>query len=227
MEETKSFCQVEDFHFIPGKKNPADIATREDGKLKDIGIGSEWQSPSFLKEKRENWPITRDFGKYDPPQEELRKRNVVSFLALKIKPNEAKLWEIVENVCNSRNDLNKVLRMLVRILRGVEMDFSKIGNCINLPHVINYQKSKESITKDMSEERKSSINDAKSLFSSCPHKNDLISVIEDLSAPISQVEMDRAEHLVMLYAMQLTRQELEENKLTSLLPFEENGIIYT
>ena len=107
------------------------------------------------------------------------------------------------------------------------MDFSKIGNSINLPHVINYQKSKKSITKDMSEERKSSINNAKSLFSSCPHENDLISVIEDLSAPISQVEMDRAEHLVMLYAMQLTRQELEENKLTSLLPFEENGIIYT
>ena len=31
----------------------------------------------------------------------------------------------------------------------------------------------------------------------------------------------------MLYAMQLARQELDENKLTSLLPFEENGIIYT
>ena len=65
------------------------------------------------------------------------------------------------------------------------------------------------------------------MFSACPHKNDLISVIEDLSAPISQVEMDRAEQIVMMYAMQLTRQELDENKLTSLLPFEENGIIYT
>ena len=56
LEEIKSLCSVEEFQYISGKKNPADLATREDGKLERIGVNSEWQSPSFLKQDRENWP---------------------------------------------------------------------------------------------------------------------------------------------------------------------------
>ena len=111
---------MEDFHYIPGKINPADIATREDGMLEDIGIESEWQSPTFLRKPREDWPLVRDFRKRDPPQEELRK-NFSSFLAVKINPERAKLWGIVERICNMSNSWKKCLRILARVLRSFNL----------------------------------------------------------------------------------------------------------
>ena len=52
-------------------------------------------------------------------------------------------------------------------------------------------------------------------------------IINKLAAPVTPEEMEKAEYLVMLHAMLITREDLEADKLTSLLPFEENGIIYT
>ena len=61
LDEIKSLYSVEEFQYISGKLNPADLATCENGKLERIGVNSEWQSPSFLKQDRENWLITRNF----------------------------------------------------------------------------------------------------------------------------------------------------------------------
>ena len=72
-EEARKICPVDDFYYVPGKTNPADLATREDGKLDEIGIESEWQSPSFLKEPCDLWPLSRDFLSTELPEEEIRK----------------------------------------------------------------------------------------------------------------------------------------------------------
>ena len=70
LEDLRKICQVEDFQHISGSLNPADLITREDGKLEEIGIGSEWQTPTFLKKPRDLWPVTRDFIRTGPPVEE-------------------------------------------------------------------------------------------------------------------------------------------------------------
>ena len=42
-------CPIEQVHHVSGSLNPADIATRGDTKLNEIGPGSLWQcGPSFL-----------------------------------------------------------------------------------------------------------------------------------------------------------------------------------
>ena len=51
--------------------------------------------------------------------------------------------------------------------------------------------------------------------------------MKQLEEPISKEEIDRAEKLVMSYAMDITKEEMEKGKLDSLMPFEEHGIIYT
>ena len=85
-DDLKKICPVEDLYYIPGSMNPADIATREDGKLVDIGIDSEWQSPSFLKESRECWPLTRDFVRTGPPPEEVRNKVMSIFASVQASP---------------------------------------------------------------------------------------------------------------------------------------------
>ena len=111
----KKVCPVKDFQYIPGKMNPADIATREDGKLAEIGIDSEWQSPSFLKKSRETWPLSRDFVKSALPLEEMRKKNFASCLAIQATPPLQQLWKRIEKICNYSNDWGKVLRIVARV----------------------------------------------------------------------------------------------------------------
>ena len=59
--------------YIKTELNIADLGTRCDGKLKDIGINSTWQTgPPFLQEPREHWPISRDFVPQPPPKDEIK-----------------------------------------------------------------------------------------------------------------------------------------------------------
>ena len=103
-DDIRKICEVEDFQYIPGKMNPIDIVTREDGKLDEIGINSEWQSPSFLKKSRESWPHTRDFIKTEPPVEEMRKNSSATCLAIQAAPPVQNLWKRIENICHYSND---------------------------------------------------------------------------------------------------------------------------
>ena len=97
LAEVERICPVESFYHISGKLNPADLATRDDGKLIEIGPESEWQSPTFLKLPREDWPLTRDFERSGPPNEELRLKAFGIFSSLQITPL-TELWKIVSNV---------------------------------------------------------------------------------------------------------------------------------
>ena len=143
-EEARKICPVDDFYYVPGKTNPADLATREDGKLDEIGIGSEWQSPSFLKEPCDLWPLSRDFLSTELPEEEIRRK--ATFLAVKISPGKRKLWEIIDQVCHFSNNWEKVLRILARILRGPSFDFSVFGGEKLLQHVKHFQRSRRNKT---------------------------------------------------------------------------------
>ena len=133
MGEVKKICPVEDFHFIPGVLNPADIATRDTGKLEDIRMGSEWQSPSFLRKARESWPLTRDFVKDGPPAEESRTKTFGVFST--IQTCTPKLWERVSRLCNYSNDWSKVVRLVALVARGPELDISDFRNDEMIAHV--------------------------------------------------------------------------------------------
>ena len=221
MEDISEICKVEKFRYIPSKMNPADLATRTNGKLADIDINSEWQSPSFLKQDISSWPMTREFGMNTLPEEELRKKSLVTFLAVKINPVKSKLWSVVEHFCNYSEKWEKVLRMIARVLRGTNIDFSKFRTENMIEHVESYLKSKNDSTK----KAKAKWNVVST--NSAQEPRELVDAIELIGAEVSQEEIDIAEHLVMLFAMDTTKEEMENDKLNSLLPFEKDGIIYT
>ena len=73
IQALKLVCPVEELMYVKTKLNIADLGTRNEGRLKNIGIGSEWQvGPAFLKEPRELWPIGRDFVPHPSPKEEVK-----------------------------------------------------------------------------------------------------------------------------------------------------------
>ena len=73
IEILNNICPVEKLMYIKTELNIADLGTRCDGKLKDIGINSTWQTgPAFLQEERKHWPITRDFIPQPPPKDEIK-----------------------------------------------------------------------------------------------------------------------------------------------------------
>ena len=51
--------------------------------------------------------------------------------------------------------------------------------------------------------------------------------VNKISEPVTQEEIDRAERFVMVYSMMDTWELYMANKLTALLPFTENYMIYT
>ena len=230
LDQIKSVCSVEDFHFIPGKQNPADLATRTDGKLKDIGMGSVWQSPGFLSEERKNWPISRDFLKNELPLDEMNRKSLVSFLKVEINPVENRVKENIEEICKYSDDLDKVLRIIALQMRAsdVNTNFSIMEEEKWLDLAEKYQKSKIKISKNTSEKVKSINKSAKESFSKLPKKEAVCDFIEKFEVPLEQSEINKAERLLLLFAMEHTRKDLEANMLTSLLPFEDKrGIIYT
>ena len=53
--EIQSLTDAAEWRFVPGKLNPADLATRS--VIEEVAIASSWLSgPDFLQEKEENWP---------------------------------------------------------------------------------------------------------------------------------------------------------------------------
>ena len=225
-DETRKICPVEDFQYLPSKSNPADLATRTGGKLEEIGIDSDWQSPKFLKLPRENWPFSRDFANCSPPPEEMRKE-FNTFSATLIKEENAKLWQVVEKVCNYYNDWNKVLSMLARILRTQNLNISDFVGDKLQDQVKNVQNSRKIISENMSKRMQVSINKSKEEVAGDTLYATLESIITKLEEPITKKEFEIAEKLVMMYGMKLTWKDYKENKLSSLLPFEENNFIYT
>ena len=159
--------------------------------------------------------------KNDLPLEEMRKNSLVSFLAVKISPDKGKVFEMVEKICNYSNNLEKVLRIIARILRGSKMDFSNFEHLSDF--IVKYQKSKLKVT----EKNKNMVEAAQHTVATSPNLKEFSEIKEKFGAAIEQSEINEAEHLIMIVAMENTRKDLEEDKLNSLLPFEENGIIYT
>ena len=130
LDETRKYCEVEDFHYVDTSLNPADLATRGTAKLADIGVGSFWQKgPEFLCCARDLWPISREFLSSPVPADEIRVPSVKSFVAClfadlsRSKPDKLPdLWNAVERACNFYNSLSKSLRMLARLIKGWEIN---------------------------------------------------------------------------------------------------------
>ena len=129
LDTVAKMCPIGPVNWIESKLNPADLCTRGTVSLEDIGPGSFHQKgPNFLCSSRDNWPVVRDFVPEEIPAEETRVKRLNIFNALKAK-HEGVLpfLSVVDSVANYSNDLNKVHRVLARIIRGWRHK-SKVSN---------------------------------------------------------------------------------------------------
>ena len=81
--ETELSCPVGEWHHVASEFNAANCPLRLDTTPGEIGLGSDWQNgPKYLYQKRENWPLTRDFAaqKVEIPKEEQSCKNSQVFL---------------------------------------------------------------------------------------------------------------------------------------------------
>ena len=121
------FCEVEQVQWVATVENPADLLTRGNVNLKDLGPKSFHQlGPKFLTSPRDRWPVTRDFVRAKLPETEIRHRDL-NFYAAAVRANYCSAdtnldisnhFMVVERVANYSNSLKKVQRILARVLRG-------------------------------------------------------------------------------------------------------------
>ena len=101
--------------------NPADLLTKGTAPIRDIGPGTFHQKgPNFLSSPPEKWPVTRSFVPEPVPAEEVRQKTF--FAALKTNVYavffEIELVSAVERISNYSHSLNKVHRILARVIRS-------------------------------------------------------------------------------------------------------------
>ena len=131
MDKVREVCAIEDVHHVSGKLNPADIATRGNSSLEDIGPGSLWQTgPNFLCSPRDQWPVTRDFVRVEIPDEERRQPGQVAtaaFRAVVVKQKKVftepspvlpAVHQVLVDVLKQNNSLESRKRVFALIVRG-------------------------------------------------------------------------------------------------------------
>ena len=128
MELVSELCTMEDVHHVPGKLNPADIATRGSTKIEDIGPGSLWQTgPTFLSTPRDCWPVTREFVRVQLPDEELRhpkQMATAAYRAVVVKSDHSPSstlpvkHQVITQLLMQNNSLESRKRVLALVIRG-------------------------------------------------------------------------------------------------------------
>ena len=206
MDDIRKICPLEEPHYIESSLNVADLVTKGKAKIDDIKLGSLWQTgPSFFTLPRNAWPITRDFVRLEPPQEEVKPNfnfmatNLESvssgtFAKAKISPcmdsiklsgRPAILFSLIEGILSYSNNFGSRVRVVARIIRGWNNKMIKDGDDWNTTQL--------------------------NLIGNEPVRDELVA----------------AEKVILKHGMVTTSRALKEGKLSSLLPMVIDGIIYT
>ena len=155
------YCEVEPVQWVSTDDNPADLLTRGNVDIKDLGPKSFHQlGPKFLTLPRERWPVTREFVRTKLPETEIRHRDLnfsiaavrVNFCYADPKLEVSNPFNAVERVANYSDSISKVHRILARVRRCwkfSDMDL-KITNPIALTTVAGEPTKEElDVAKDL------------------------------------------------------------------------------
>jgi hypothetical protein len=79
VSEIASRTSLKQWVHVKSEDNISDLGTRLSATIEDIDIDSDWQSgPAWLKQERDQWPVTQDISPDLVPQEELIKPKLCS-----------------------------------------------------------------------------------------------------------------------------------------------------
>lgn len=118
MKNWSQTCQVDPLYHTPGSLNISDLATRGVAKDTDVDVGSTWQEgPSYLKQERDEWPISREFRNKIPDEEVSKSFSVINAIRDKTVPNET-FTDKINEVMDRHGKLSTVLGVVARIVRS-------------------------------------------------------------------------------------------------------------
>ena len=132
MDQIRKLCPMEEIHYVESALNPSDMSTRATTKITELGPDSLHQAgPEFLCLPRSEWPVSRDYSASDLPTDEVRLRDKVVFSAAfranfchdGVFPKNP--WVVIEELLFYSNNINKVIRIIARYLRGMNAGFRK------------------------------------------------------------------------------------------------------
>ena len=123
-------------HWVSSDNNVADLLTRGEAKLQDIGPGSRWMhGPNFLLLQREYWPIHRDFIRQSLPKEEIKTlRSLLRVAAVQFSkgvngaPEMPRVFQIIHKILEYSHSLESRIRVVARIINGWR-SFKLDGSC--------------------------------------------------------------------------------------------------
>ena len=120
LDTVAKWCEVGPVYWVESQLNPADLLTRGNISIKDIGPGSFHQKgPNFLSSPWERWPITRNFVPEEIPSDEMRDKKLNLFASVQVTASLSQaVLDQVECVMNYSNNLTKVHRIMARVMRG-------------------------------------------------------------------------------------------------------------
>ena len=126
LETIGRMCEVEPVHWVQTDLNPADLLTRGNVHLQDLGPNTFYQKgPKFLSSSRESWPVTRSFVPIEIPEDEVRPKAINFVAALRATLLTPVQNSSVQNpiktiagIARYSNCLAKVHRILARVTRG-------------------------------------------------------------------------------------------------------------
>ena len=110
----------------------------------------------------------------------------------------------LEEICSYHVGWEKVLRIVVYYIRCQKIDFSRFES---------------ELTRKFSEFCKTKL--------AAEMDPEFVTKIDAMNSEVKKEELETAERLLLLLAMKDTQKAMDKGRLTSLMPFWKNGILYT
>ena len=132
MGQIGKYCTIEDVKYVESSLNPSDLSTKATAMVSELGPDSFHQTgPDFLSFPRDSWPVADHFEPVDIPEDEFRVRDKLVFAAAArfnfchSEIHQSNPWKVVEELLQYSNNLQKVIRIVARYLRGLEAGLRK------------------------------------------------------------------------------------------------------
>ena len=133
---------LEDVFHVASSENIADICTRRESNLKEIGFNSAWQTgPNWLKEPCYNWPCNRDFTFKELPTEETKTPIRVMMAA---KVSNLSSSSMVQFVLEEYWTFSKAafsLAKTISSIKRVRRDFTLFSDCLKQVKTLMFEES--------------------------------------------------------------------------------------
>ena len=144
IDQIEKYCPVEEIQYVESALNPSDLSTKATARVSELGPESFHQTgPDFLSLPRDSWPVYSNFDPVDIPADELMLRDRLVFSAAArfnfchSQVHQSNHWRVVEELVQYSNNIQKVIRIIARYLRGLEAGLRK-NNVMTIDNPASY-----------------------------------------------------------------------------------------